>query len=628
MDARLHHSVFLIFVFCVSVLLSAPALAAAPANPSRVDYPTNSSTGAFTVSWPRATATAYYELQERKDGGAWQSLFYTEIGITSVMLSGRTNGSYVYRVRSCDDTCNVGYKLGTNTLIVSLVAPTLSLSASPTTVAYNGSTTATWSSTNATSCTLDGVAVALSGSQVFGNLTTSRTFTLACGNPAGTPTAQAAVTVIPPPVFNSIGASPSLVGKNQTSTIIWATNVTTSCTVDGVAANSPYTTPALSASRVFRIVCSNISGSVTQDVTVNVQPPPVITSFTVLTNPLESGLSTNLTWATNYTSSCTLNGAAVALSGTASTGVLTSSKRFTLSCSGLSGSTSQYVDLNVAPRTVISSFVADVGTIAAGQATNVRWSVANATSCRLDGGSVATSGSVSTGVLQANRNYLLECFGIINSPSQLLTVVVQPSPQINSFTADANPIISGTGTVLRWSSSNAIQCEIDGVTVATSSNFATGNLAASHDYQLRCLGVNGSSAERRLAINVQGAPAATLSAAKLYIEAGTSTDISWTSSNTSACTINGSVVSLSGSQSTGVLNSTQEYRLTCTGAGVTVERMLSITVLPAESVWRDVGQCDPNTGRLMQVCVEGRVCVTGDTRQASGNCQLSADCQE
>ncbi len=76
--------------------------------------------------------------------------------------------------------------------------PTVSLSASPTSVSSGSASTLTWSSTNATSCTTSGAwtgSKATSGTQSTGNLTTTSTYTLTCTGTGGSANASATVTV-------------------------------------------------------------------------------------------------------------------------------------------------------------------------------------------------------------------------------------------------------------------------------------------------------------------------------------------------------------------------------------------------------------------------------------------------
>ncbi|MEK7704951.1 MAG: hypothetical protein AAB426_08330 [Myxococcota bacterium] len=77
-------------------------------------------------------------------------------------------------------------------------APTVSLSASPSIVDSGGTSTLTWSATNATSCTTSGAwsgAKATSGSEESATITADAAFTLTCEGPGGSTTQTALVTV-------------------------------------------------------------------------------------------------------------------------------------------------------------------------------------------------------------------------------------------------------------------------------------------------------------------------------------------------------------------------------------------------------------------------------------------------
>ena len=81
-------------------------------------------------------------------------------------------------------------------------APTVSIAANPTSVSSGGSSTLTWSSTDATSCTASGGwsgSKATSGTQSLSNLTSTATYTLTCTGAGGTSSpASATVTVTAP----------------------------------------------------------------------------------------------------------------------------------------------------------------------------------------------------------------------------------------------------------------------------------------------------------------------------------------------------------------------------------------------------------------------------------------------
>lgn len=77
-------------------------------------------------------------------------------------------------------------------------SPTLNFSANPTVVSSNGSTTLSWSATNASSCDASGGwsgTKAVSGTQTINSITSSNSYTLTCQGANGSVTHSVAVTV-------------------------------------------------------------------------------------------------------------------------------------------------------------------------------------------------------------------------------------------------------------------------------------------------------------------------------------------------------------------------------------------------------------------------------------------------
>jgi len=100
------------------------------------------------------------------------------------------------------------------------IAPlSVSISASPTSIAYNGSSTITWASTSASSCSVSPSGwTGTSGSQNTGALTSNRTYTVSCNGIAGGSTsATATVTVgAAPPSCSSATPDGDTVYSNST----------------------------------------------------------------------------------------------------------------------------------------------------------------------------------------------------------------------------------------------------------------------------------------------------------------------------------------------------------------------------------------------------------------------------
>jgi hypothetical protein len=241
-------------------------------------------------------------------------------------------------------------------------APTLALSANPTTVTSGASSTLSWSSTNATSCTASGGwsgGKAVNGSQVVNNITVATTYTLACtgtgGNVSRSVTVQ--VSTPPPPAIVTLTASPTSIQVGQASTLTWSTQNATSCTASGAWSGGRATSGSLSVSPTatssYTLTCNGTAQSVTVTVTPAQPPPPdaPTLTFTASATTVDSGTPVTLTWSTTNATSCAASGSwsgAKETSGTASTGPLTSTVTFDLTCSGTtSPAASRSVTVNV-----------------------------------------------------------------------------------------------------------------------------------------------------------------------------------------------------------------------------------------------------------------------------------------
>ncbi|QQS15437.1 MAG: fibronectin type III domain-containing protein [Candidatus Moraniibacteriota bacterium] len=176
------------------------------------------SQSSITVSWTAATdniGVAGYQVEHCSPSGCST---FTQVGTPTsspFIDSGLTaNAFYNYHVRAVDAAGNTsGWSnvVGATTQAASQT-PTISLSANPTSITSGQSSTLTWSSTNATSCTASGSwsgTKATSGTQSVSPATTS-TYTLTCTGTGGATNQSATVTV---------GSGGSNVSMNECSTM-------------------------------------------------------------------------------------------------------------------------------------------------------------------------------------------------------------------------------------------------------------------------------------------------------------------------------------------------------------------------------------------------------------------------
>ena len=160
--------------------------------------------------------------------------------------------------------------------------PTISLAASPSTIATNTNSTLSWTVTDATSCTASGGWTgsknATSGSEVSASLTADTTFTLACTGAGGTTTDSVTVTVGSPLPTVALTATPTSIDYNATSTLSWTVTNATSCTAsDGWTGSKNATSgteesASLTADTTFTLTCTGDNGQVADSVSVTVAP--------------------------------------------------------------------------------------------------------------------------------------------------------------------------------------------------------------------------------------------------------------------------------------------------------------------------------------------------------------------
>jgi YD repeat-containing protein len=131
---------------------TAVSIPTAPATAPALSVPATSVTGSYTVSWGSVNSAGSYTLQQRINGGAWQTV--SASAAMSWNASGEASGSYGYQVQACNAVgCGPWSAVGTDTVTLPPIPATPGLTA-PSANA-TGSYTVSWSSvSNATSYTM------------------------------------------------------------------------------------------------------------------------------------------------------------------------------------------------------------------------------------------------------------------------------------------------------------------------------------------------------------------------------------------------------------------------------------------------------------------------------------------
>ncbi len=254
--------------------------------------------------------------------------------------------------------------------------PTISLSASPTSIISGQSSTLTWTSTDATSCTASGGWAGTkltSGSEVV-SPTITTTYTLACTGAGGSVSKSVTISVSAPADTTSpaVSISSPTTGTSYTSAQTVSIQATASDNVgvtkvefyDGTALKGTDITVPYSYSWSFGSdsngihsftakaydAAGNVKVSAAVSLTVNIVTTPAPTvSLSASPTSITSGQSSTLTWTSTDATSCTASGGWAGTKLTSGSEVVspTITTTYTLACTGAGGSVSKSVTISV-----------------------------------------------------------------------------------------------------------------------------------------------------------------------------------------------------------------------------------------------------------------------------------------
>lgn len=309
--------------------------------------------------------------------------------------------------------------------------PTISFSVSNTNVPVNGSTTFSWSTADATTCTASGDwsgTKPTSGSQNTGSLNSNRTYRLTCTGPGGSRTSSLTIAVVQPqsPTQPQPPAPPSspqdttlpeiaiISPANDSNVSGNVTIVATASDNVGVTkvefyrngqlysslSNPPYQTswnPSsgpygkyLWTARAYDAAGNSRTSVVISLTAVDpnpvVEPPPlppsspvpaVSVTFSAVSTNIPFNTSTTLNWSSSGATTCTASGdwsGTKPTSGSQSTGNLTSNKQYILTCNNSQNSDQATVNISVEPEpipqpseTLAAAVTAEVAALLAGK---------------------------------------------------------------------------------------------------------------------------------------------------------------------------------------------------------------------------------------------------------------------
>jgi hypothetical protein len=402
---------------------------------------------------------------------------------TSIPIIFSNDGTYYLVVRAYNAANQNGPASAPATITIGPdPAPTAEITA---TLLSPTSARVTWETTNATSVTLNGQAVALSGTATR-TVSGATTFTLVARAADGR-TATATASVTPSPTTAPTAQLTATMLYARTARLTWETTNATSVTLNGQAvALSGTATRTVNSATTFTLVARAADGR-TATATARVTPSPTTAPTAQLTATMLYARSARLTWETTNATSVTLNGQAVALSGTA-TRTVTGPTTFTLVARAADGRTAT-ATARVTPPPTTAPTAQLTATMLYARSARLAWQTTNATSVTLNGQAVALSGTA-TRTVNSATTFTLVARAADGSTARATARVAPTTAPTAELTATR---LSDTSARVTWQTGNASAATINGQAVALSGT-TTVPLSASTTFTLVAQAADGTTA--------------------------------------------------------------------------------------------------------------------------------------
>ncbi|MDP2815571.1 MAG: RHS repeat-associated core domain-containing protein [Rectinemataceae bacterium] len=411
------------------------------------------------------------------------------------------------------------YTLPSSATRVITVSPAVNIGSFTTTastIPIGGSATLNWSTSGATSVTLNGTGVGAASSQIV-SPTATTTYTLTAASGATTVSQQITISVVQAPLISYFSASPSNIYQGDSTALGW--NVTNATTVSldqgigGVSGISQNVSP--SGTTTYTLTASNSQNGVsvtrTASATVIVSPRPTvpsITSFYADAGSIGAGNGTTLRWTVaNSVGAVNVTLASVGTVSASGTQwvVPSTTTTYTITATNsldASKTVSANVTVSVIQKPVITGFSASPGNVFLGGQTTLNWAITNSpTSVNIDNGVGVVGASGSTVVsLNANQTYTITASNLGGTATAQVLVTVTPKPSITNFAASFYAITKGRSSTLVWNVQGANGYTINGTPISGTSVVVAPS--ATTNYTLRASNGSGYT-ELALTVTVQ-----------------------------------------------------------------------------------------------------------------------------
>ncbi len=248
--------------------------------------------------------------------------------------------------------------------------PTIaSFSASVSAITLGGSSTLSWSVSNATSLSINNGVGTVAGSSVTVSPTATTTYTLTATNASGSVTSTATVTVVAAPIISSFTASATTITAGDNVTLSWATAGAASLSIDnniGIVTGTSVTVKP-TATTTYTLTAANAAGTaVTANVTVSVTAAqsPSIANFAAtpsILTPVTTGVTkATLSWTVNNATTISIDNGVGTVTGTSVSVAPVNTTTYTLTATSATG-TAVTATATVGVRNKLALLAGNVG---------------------------------------------------------------------------------------------------------------------------------------------------------------------------------------------------------------------------------------------------------------------------
>ncbi len=501
-------------------------------------------------------------------------------------------------------------------------APTVTISASPTTIAVGGSSTLSVASANATKVLITGsdgstyTLPAIGGTQTV-KPAASTTYTATASGSGGSATATVAVTVSASaeiPTVTITAAPSSILPGNSSTLTITATNAT-QVTVSGsdgstyslaAAGGTQAVSPA--ATTTYTATAKGNGGTVTATATVTVAANAAPT-VQITANPasIASGSSSILTIAATNATQVTVSGSdgsTYNLGAVGGTQAVTpaATTTYTATAKGNGGTVTAAatvtVTANPAPTVQIT---ANPVSVTSGSSSILTVAATNSTQVTISGSDGTTYNLAAAGGTQAvsptaTTTYTATAKGSGGSATAAATLTVTPNPAPTvQIAASPASIDSGNSSTLTVTAVNATQVTVSGTDGNTYTLKETGGTqpvspTSTTTYTASASGPGGAASSTvTVTVTANPSPTVTITANPATIIAGNTSTLTVVATNATQVSVSGSDGSSYNLQPNGgtqavTPSTTTTYTATATGSGIKITAATTVTVNAAGSV--------------------------------------------